>query len=530
MTFSSTFSTTVEKFASELVSRAAFMCAITLILISSPSTMAMQNAKPAAPAGDSSAEGSPAEFSSWDTQAGEEDFKQKIADRRQVYFDALLQELDSMVPGEYEEGSTQKVELERAVNAFLDRDIKTLNEILDQQAAFDSDFPPKHLLLASMSYRASDAGQGRRLLEKAAVKSPKYPGTYTAFARLALNEGRITDAMALLDKCARMVREGEINDKARTHFGRQYVAGMLQVAIAQERYQDARDLLKRQMQEAPDNPKSFLTGAELEFKAGNLSKSQAYLEKLKEAVPDARPFESVFARWFRETGNPKEAEKWIMAAAENYPQDSVSQMDKVNWLMGKGDLESVRATLPKVESLTGETPAIRLIKGQLAFAEERMDEAESIFRKVIDETNGRNLQAVNLYALTLAESSDPEKQKKAQKIAQETLGRVPRSSIAKASLAYIMLRQGATEQPQRLLLPVVRGERVSAEVAYFFGYLLNSLGKQDAAREALQSALDTKELFLYRKKCQKLLDKLGGPVKSSSPASADSLPAPLPTP
>jgi tetratricopeptide (TPR) repeat protein len=519
MAFSSKFSTTVVKSVPELLAPIAFACVLSFMPIGNPFAWAMQTGQPPA-AGAAAAE----------SGASEEEFKQKVAQRRQFYFDVLLQELDSMVPGEYEEGSKQKAELERAINAFLDSDIKTLNEILDQQAAFDPDFPPRHLLLASLSYRVRDAAQGRRLLEKSAVESPRYPGTYAAFARLALNEGRITDAGALLEKCARMVSESQVSDKVKTHFDKQYVAGMLKVAVAQKRFQDARALLDQQMILLPDNPKCYLTGAEIEFQAGNLEKSQAYLEKVKSMVPDARPFESVFARWFRDMGKTNEAEKWILAAAEQYPKDGASQMDYVNWRMGQGDLEAVRAALPQVESLTGETTAIRLLKGQLAFADEKMNEAESVLFKVIEETNGRNLEAVNLYALALAESSEPEKLKQAQKIAQQTLGRAPRSSIAKASLAYVLLKQGVTDQPQRLLLPVVRGERVSSEIAYFFGCLLNALGKQDAARQAFQSALEADELFLYRNKCQKLLDQLGGPIASDSDAPVDSLPAPLPTP
>lgn len=521
MNFSSMFATTVV----QSVASITFACLLVFMPIGNPAALAMQ-ADQSTVAGRVSADGSTAE----DAMGKEEEFKQKVAERRQFYFDVLLQELDSMVPGEYEEGSRQKAELERAINAFLDSDIKTLNEILDQQAAFDPDFPPRHLLLASLSYRVRDAAQGRRLLEKSAVESPRYPGTYAAFARLALNEGRVTDAGALLEKCARMVSEGEVSDKVKNHFDKQYVAGMLKVAIAQKRFQDARVLLDQQMTLLPDNPKCYLTGAEIEFQAGNLEKSQLYLEKVRSMVPDARPFESVFARWFRDTGNTKEADKWILAAAEQYPNDGASQMDYVNWRMGQGDLAGVRAVLPKVESLIGETPAVRLLKGQLAFAEEKMDEAESFLLKVIEETNGRNLEAVNLYALALAESSDPGKQKQAQKIAQQTLGRVPRSSIAKASLAYILLKQGVTDQPQRLLLPVVRGERVSSEIAYFFGCLLNSLGKKDAARQAFQSALEADELFLYRSKCQKLLNQLGGPIASDSSSPVDSLPAPLPAP
>jgi tetratricopeptide (TPR) repeat protein len=517
MTFPSIAATNPAEFAKSILFRIS--CGIVAaILLSGNPLMAAQDAGPVGE--EDLTEASGAETSPEAEKAAEEEVKQKIAQRRQFYFDALMKELDSMVPGEFEEGSKQKTELERAVNAFLDRDIQTLNDILDQQAAFDPDFPPRHLMLASMSYRVRDPKQGRQLLEKAAVASPKYPGTYAAFARLALNEGRITDAMALLDKCARMVREGKVNDKVKDHFGRQYVAGMLQVAIAQGRYQDARDLLDRQMKQFPDNPKSYLTGAEIEFKAGDLAQSQSYLEKLKELVPEARPFESVFAKWFRQKGNLEEAGKWVVAAAEKYPKDVTSQLDNANWLMGKGDFVGVQAAIAKVEGISGESTSTRFLKGQLAFADDRMEEAEKLFEKVIEETKGRNLEAVNLYALAMSESSDPEKQKNAQKIAQQTLGRAPRSTVAQASLAYILLRQDITKQSQRLLLPVVRSKRVSSEVAYFFGYMLYKLGKNDSARQALQSALENKDLFLYRKKCQQLLDQLGGPVSGDLPTPA----------
>ncbi len=524
MIFSSTTSSDQTLFGQRFLFSLAVGMVATTMLIGSASAMAFQDADPTSVGGETSVNDA-AEPSAEEEKAAEEEVRQKIAQRRQYYFDALFQELDSMVPGDFEDGSKQKMELERAINAFLDRDIKTLNDILDQQAAFDSDFPPKHLMLASMSYRVRDPRQGRRLLEKAAVESPKYPGTYAAFARLALNEGRITDAMALLEKCARMVRENKVNEKVKDHFGRQYVAGMLQVAVAQGRYQDARNFLARQLKQLPDNPKNYLTGAEIEFKAGDLNQSQSYLEKLKALVPEARPFESVFARWFRQRGNAAESEKWLVAAAEKYPDDSASQLDFANLLMSKGDLVGVQAAIGKVEALSGESTATRFLKGQLAFADVRMDEAEKLFEQVIKETKGENLEAVNLYALAMSESSDPEKQKAAQKIAQQTLGRAPRSAVAQASLAYILLRQGSTEQAQRLLLPVVRGTRVSSEVAYFFGYMLNTLGKKDAARQALQSALENKELFLYRKKCQQLLDELGGPVSGDLPTpNADAKP------
>ena len=138
MNFSSMFATTVV----QSVASITFACLLVFMPIGNPAALAMQADKSTV-AGRVSADGSTAE----DAMGKEEEFKQKVAERRQFYFDVLLQELDSMVPGEYEEGSRQKAELERAINAFLDSDIKTLNEILDQQAAFDPDFPPRHLSL-----------------------------------------------------------------------------------------------------------------------------------------------------------------------------------------------------------------------------------------------------------------------------------------------------------------------------------------------------------------------------------------------
>jgi hypothetical protein len=49
---------------------------------------------------------------------------------------------------------------------------------------------------------------------------------------------------------------------------------------------------------------------------------------------------------------------------------------------------------------------------------------------------------------------------------------------------------------------------------------LNELGKKDSARQAFQSALQNEGLFLYRKKCQQMLDQLGGPIKSDLPEPA----------
>jgi uncharacterized protein HemY len=115
------------------------------------------------------------------------------------------------------------------------------------------------------------------------------------------------------------------------------------------------------------------------------------LEKLKEMVPKARPYESVFARWFRQKGDAEEAGKWVQGAAEKYPKDAGIQLDYANWLLGKGRLVEVQPVIAAIEAMSSESTTTKYLKAQLAFADNRMSEAEKILEEVVNATKGKNL-------------------------------------------------------------------------------------------------------------------------------------------
>ena len=76
-------------------------------------------------------------------------------------------------------------------------------------------------------------GSGLVLLERAAVENPDYPGVYAALARLAISQGRISDALALLEKCERVNQSAQIDEFVREHYERQLLDGLTDVAMRQ---------------------------------------------------------------------------------------------------------------------------------------------------------------------------------------------------------------------------------------------------------------------------------------------------------
>jgi predicted Zn-dependent protease len=224
----------------------------------------------------------------------------------QRIFEGLFRELDNMIPGEFEPGSEAKKSIENAITAFQMRDVSQVESILKKLAETEPGFPPADLLLATLSYAVQDAKSGLLLLERAAVNHPDYPGIYTAFARLAINQGRLSDALAMLEKCERKIGSAEnLTEEEKEFFNAQCLDGLTDVAMRQGRLDDAREYLEQQRASLPENAKVLMVSAELEFKQGDIDESQNYLRTLKEKFPATRAPETILASWFSRSGKTR---------------------------------------------------------------------------------------------------------------------------------------------------------------------------------------------------------------------------------
>ncbi|MFK7767491.1 MAG: tetratricopeptide repeat protein [Mariniblastus sp.] len=427
---------------------------------------------------------------------------------QQKVFDQLYKELDNLIPGKFEDGSPQKKAIEDAITAFQLRDANRVVEILDKAGAADPNFPPTDLLLAGLSFTVKDAKSGRVLLERAAIQHPNSPAVYSAFSRLAINENRYTDGLALLEKMANVIKESKVTGEAKEFYQINYFDGMIDVAMRQQRLDDARRLLAAQRARLPGNPKVLMVSAELEFKEKKYDDAMKFLTELRAAFPPTRAPESIMASWFQRTSQNEEAKKWLSVAASKYPKDAQVQLEVASLALNDEDFPAASAAIKLAESNSRETPFSKNLKAKIAFARQSFVIAESHYAALI-KMQPDNFDAANMYALCLSESPDEAKRKQALNLALRNFRSLPNNLVAQSSLGYIQLRMGDPNAAKSALIRAAQTSGTSPEVDYFVASLLKELKETDKAKEIITKALQHKGLFLYRQSAKKMLAELG---------------------
>lgn len=426
---------------------------------------------------------------------------------KEKLFDQLFRELDNLIPGDFEEGSAQKKAIEEAITAFQLRDAGRVVEIFKQQADADPDFPPTDLLLAGLSFVVKDQKSGKILLERAAMQHPDSPAVYAAFSRLAINEARNTDGLALLEKLNRLINQNKISDKAKSFYEFLYRDGMIDLTMRLRRFKEARGFLTLQLESLPDNPKVLMVFAKLEFEEKNLEAATGYLQTLKAKLPSTRAPEAIFASWFQQAGNKLETEKWVVEAASKYPDDRQVQFEYASWAVNKEDFPIALDAIKKGETNGGENAFSKSLKGKIAFAEQSYAIAESHYNSLYS-ANPNNFDVSNMYALCLIENEDIAKRNQALEIANRNYKALPDNLIAQSALGYIRLRLGSVDQAKPAMAAAAQNTGRFPDIDFFVASLLKEMNQNEEAKRVLENALKFEGLFLYRLPAKKLLNKL----------------------
>ena len=319
--------------------------------------------------------------------------------RKEQVAASLFRELDNLIPGTFEDDSPQKLAIEKVVQYFQEGKATDATSLLDELAARDKTFPPKELLLAAVTYAVNDAARGRLLLESAAVKYRDYPGVFLAFARLAINENRISDARAIMEKVDRLVGKKAFSEREANHFRELYLDGMIDISIRQQQREEARELTQQLKQLNPENHKYLLATAELDFQDGKVESSLDFLNQLKANLPQTRTPELIIATWYQQQGDTENTQKWAKTAAEKYPSDPLVQVEFANYAVVQENFEAANVAIQKAEQELGELPGTVNLKARIAFAQSSYEVAEANYQKLFN-LQPQNFDASNMYALS----------------------------------------------------------------------------------------------------------------------------------
>ena len=420
---------------------------------------------------------------------------------------AVTKELAELIPSEGDLDPKVVSKLQDVTIAYAGRDMPRVRELLKEMNASTPLFPPVEMMVAALHFRANQNAAGFQALETAAKNAPDYPGVYFGFARMALNQNRLTDAGALVDKAGRIFGNGKFSEVETKHFRSQYYQIVTLVALKQDRLEKAARLAASFEKFAPSDARSLALSAEVACANGESEKSLTYLQRLREVKPNVRAPELIIAGWCRNFGREEESDNWMRKASSQYPDQAAIQIAVADWAITSEDFDVAMGAVEKaVKANQKELPGTLWIKGQIAFAKGDYPAAESALEQLY-KINSRSAEISQQYALCLIESSDEEKRFLAQELATKNFQASPSNPRALAALGWIMYRRGEKQNAQQLFARVAQSGNMTAEAAYFLAVFVSE-NEDPGADRLLENAVQKKGYFMYRKPANELLVKV----------------------
>ncbi|MCH2177432.1 MAG: tetratricopeptide repeat protein [Mariniblastus sp.] len=435
---------------------------------------------------------------------------------------AVVKELNELIPGEGDRGKDHQALLAEIANALVQGDSAAIDSAFTRLEAIEPSLPPKGLLLAGANFTVSNAKGGQALLERTAIDYPDHPSLSLAFSRLAISQGRLTDALALVEKAASQLDAAlkqsvpSLNSIEQNHYKIQTLDAMHVIAMRQKRLDDALALATQWEELDPKNPKMMVSRAETEFQRGDIEKCLYYLGKFRATVPDSRPTELVLATWYQQQGDLVGTEEWVNKAAKNYPENPSVQLEYGSWALSREDFTTAEQAIATVEAKVGAKPNTNLMKGRIAFAKGDYPAAEKLF-EVLYQQQPNSFDISNMYALTLAESTDSQKKNQAVQLARRNVQGLPDNQIAQAAFGWALLKGGNVQDAKTVLSRVARMPRLPPEIAYYLAVLLEQQGEGSQAKIILEPAIESQGMFLYRGKAKELLKRVESTSGSPDP-------------
>jgi Tfp pilus assembly protein PilF len=406
--------------------------------------------------------------------------------------------------------------VDRAVEHFRQRKYEACLADLESAVKQRPGLVPARLMLAKLFLMDNQPVVGRDVLERAAVENPDHPDVYLTVARLALNDGRLTDASLALDKTLALCASAKITPELKRSLQLDAHTGRATVAERRKDWPAAESALSALVALDPQNGQARRRLATALFRAGKRGKSFDELQAAAKADPSLDPAGLAMARLCAEANDAKKAREWLDYAVKAAPDDARVHEGYAAWLLDQGRPDEAKARADAALKLAPDSVDIRTLCGQLAWALKDYAGAEAIFQALHAEAPA-SFAVSNAWALALAEQDDEAKRRKARQLAEMNARLNPNSAEAQSTLGWVAYRQGRIDDAERLLRSALATGAATSDSAYFLARVEADRGRPDEVKALLKLALDAPGRFTFRKEAGKWLDELS----RDKPAQAD---------
>lgn len=232
-------------------------------------------------------------------------------------------------------------ELDAAVQKIREGRNDEALAMIREKAAKHADWPPAPLIMAQILFRFGQAVPGRQVLEKAAVEAPKHPEVFLTFGRLALTDGRFSDALLNFETAQGLISSGKWEAEKVREYRREALSGLAAAAEAREEWKTAQDHLNALLELDPKNGQARHQLGQVLFR---LDKTDDAFNTLKQAVVDTPALEPAAVSMgllFSQKGDAKKAEEWFGYAAKLEPSSARVRIAHASWLLNEGRTASL---------------------------------------------------------------------------------------------------------------------------------------------------------------------------------------------
>ena len=472
-----------------------------------------------------------------------------------------------------EEGAKGAVEINDGVIAFLNQRFDQALKEFDSARAKDDTLPPGRVMMARLLAAANRLDLARMQLEVAAAERDskgeqiEEPEVYLTLGRLALAEGRLTDALLEFEKTRSIVVTPDASaGKDNAAILREIYAGLTTVYEqradwdrafqsatvwatnaakadrAQAELRLGRATFMRETETTPEIMNTVESHFQAAYDADKVMAEERATKDKTVSADEARtidhPKVSLAVLCAQRAGNDTKAanyDKFIKMAEDNFKlaiDESAKESDVLkarshaaysNWLRGLNKMADAESQAKLAAELDPKSDALRSLKAAIDLSRKNYKDAEPAFRQMYQKSPS-NFFASNGLALTLVGKGDDASLKEAQEIAEMNVRAYgQKSAEALSTLGWVYFNNRRVADAAQALQQAVQvsNNQISADTAYFLANVLWENKQVDQAMQLLAGALQAGSNFLYREEAEewmKILSNKPGP-RGSAPVS-----------
>jgi tetratricopeptide (TPR) repeat protein len=362
-------------------------------------------------------------------------------------------------------------------------------------------------MMAKLWLRANQVNAARPLLERAAVERPDLPEVFLVFGRLALAEGRMTDAWLQFEHADQLARAERFSREERREIQHEAAVGLAAVAEMRADWSSLAGVLAAWAKREPGNARVHYHLGQALFRAGQRDQAADELARAFQLDSALAPPATVIGRLYSEQKNDVKAEQWLEKGAREEPKNAAAHQEYAIWLIDHNRAEAAKREADVAAALQPDSDDVQALRGVIAFGRKNYEKAEQIFEQLHLKRPG-SFTASNHLALALAQQDDEAKRNRAMQFAELNVRLHPDSGEAFATWGIACFQLKRMDEAEKALRVAVAKGSVPSDGVYILARVLAHRNKQDESQRWLRRALDAPGRFAFREEAQAWADEL----------------------